>query len=90
VARLRQLGTEGETCITGAIQVDDAGLDLYPMIVKRNNKLEFDRCPRSCSVGSAESRDSAEPVKCQGVRRVATGYCRVVDAKGTGSLKNEW
>jgi inner membrane protein len=51
-SKLRQLGTEGETYITGAIQVDDAeepivspDLDLYPTIVKRNNKLEFDRCP---------------------------------------------
>jgi hypothetical protein len=59
-SKLWQLGTEGETHIMGAIQVDDADepfaqrplggivspdLDLYPTIVKRNNKLEFDRCP---------------------------------------------
>jgi inner membrane protein len=51
-SKLRQLGVEGETYITGAIQVDDADepivspdLDLYSTIVKRNNKLEFDRCP---------------------------------------------
>jgi inner membrane protein len=52
VPRLRQLEAgDSETYITGTIQVDDADettvtpdLDLYPTIVKRDNKLEFDRC----------------------------------------------